>query len=181
VQQVQEMPADGIVVRFHFDALAGVREVVPVKEHRAEAGHQPVGDIARRGELVIVGFGQHRPERGAGRAHDVHRVGIRRHAFEDALHARRNAAQRLELALVGVELGGGGQLAVDEQVGDLLEFAALRDVQDVVPPIVQVVARAPHGAQRGVARRDAGERDGFLRLRCGHGGGRVGAHCFSPF
>jgi hypothetical protein len=40
---------------------------------------------------------------------------------------------------------------VHEQVGDLLELAALGDIEDVVAAVVQVVAGAPDGAQRGVA------------------------------
>jgi hypothetical protein len=63
---------------------------------------------------------------------------------------------------------------VDQEVGDLLEFAVLGDVEDVVAAIVEVVSRAPDGAERGVAGGDAGQGDGFLGLRREGGGGRGG-------
>src|SRR5207249_9759373 len=87
--------------------------------------------------------------------------------------ARGNPAHRLELGLVTGKLGGGGQLAMNEEVCDFLEFAGVGDVENVVPAIMQVVAGASYGAQRGVAGHDAGKRDRLLGFR---GGGRVFAH-----
>jgi len=54
--------------------------------------------------------------------------------------------QALLLLLVGGQLGLVGQLAVDQQVGDFLELAGMRDVQDVVAAVVQAVAGAAYGA-----------------------------------
>jgi len=71
------------------------------------------------------------------------------------LHTHRQAAQGLELGLVGTQFGACGQLAVHQQVGDFFELADLGNVEDVVAPVVQVVARAAYGAQGGVARRHA--------------------------
>ena len=57
---------------------------------------------------------------------------------------------------------------MNQQISDLLELAGLRDVENVVAAIVQIVAGTPDGAQRGVARDDAGQRDGLLaRWRAG--------------
>ena len=69
----------------------------------------------------------------------------------------------MQLRLVAGEFGAGRQLAVHQQVGDLLELALLCDVEDVVAAVVQVVAGAPDGAQRGVAGGDAGQADALLR------------------
>jgi 2-methylcitrate synthase len=55
--------------------------------------------------------------------------------------------------------------AVHEEVGDLLELRGVGDIEDVVAAIVQVVAGATDGAERGVAGGHAGERDGLLRFR----------------
>ena len=88
-------------------------------------------------------------------------------ASSDGAHHRGQAAQALQLRLVGRELRAIRQLAVDEQVRDLLELALVRDLEDVVAAIVQIVAGAAHRAQRGVAGDDAGQRDGFLGLRAG--------------
>ena len=74
VQQMQEVRADRIVVGFDVDAAAVVGVVVPVEQHRAERGHQPVGDVARAGLVVVVGLGQHAAERRDAGAHDVHRM-----------------------------------------------------------------------------------------------------------
>ena len=56
MQQVQEMTAHGVVVGLDVDALAAVREVIPVAEHRPEARHQVIGDFARTRGVVIIGF-----------------------------------------------------------------------------------------------------------------------------
>src|SRR5438067_1561423 len=60
------------------------------------------------------------------------------------------------------ELGAVGELLVDQEVRDLLELADVRDLQDVVAAIVQIVAGAPDRAQRGVTRRHARQRHGLL-------------------
>ena len=135
-------------------------EVVPVEQHRAERGHQAVGDVARAGLVVVVLLGQQAAERRHAGAHHVHRVGGGGQLLEHRLDRRRQAAQRRELGLVGRQFGRVGQLAVHQQVGDLLELAGVGEVEDVVAAVVQVVAGAADGAQRGVAggRRPTGRR-----------------------
>jgi len=54
-------------------------------------------------------------------------------------------------------------------MGDFLEFAGLGDVEDVVTTVVQVVAAATDGAQRGAAGGYAGQGDGFFGLEAGGG------------
>jgi hypothetical protein len=108
VQQVQEVPADGVVVGLHLDAPAVVRVVVPVQQHGAEAGHQSVADVARRGHGHAVLFRLQGAEHGAAGAQHVHRVRRRRQLFQRRLERRRQPAQGLELFLVGGELGGVG-------------------------------------------------------------------------
>jgi hypothetical protein len=84
--------------------------------------------------------------------------------LERRLHRRRQAVQRLQLLLVGGELRAIGELLVNQQVGNFLELALLRDVEDIVAAVVKVVAAAPDGAQRRAAGLDAGEGNGFLGL-----------------
>jgi len=177
VQHVQEMAADRVVVGLDVDALARVAVAVPVGEHRTEAGEQPVGDVARAGDAVVVLLGQRAAEHRNTRAHHVHRVARRGQALQCVEHRRRQSAHALELQLVAAELGGVRQLAVDEQIGHFLEFAVLGEVEDVVAPVVQVVAAAADGAQCGVAGGDAGQSDGFLRLEAGGGCGFVAHGC----
>ena len=57
---------------------------------------------------------------------------------------------------------------------DLLELADAGNVEDVIAPVVQVVAAAADAAKRGIAGDDAGERHGFLW------GWLYVSHLFSP-
>jgi hypothetical protein len=165
MQQVQEVPAHGVVVGLDVDAPAAVRIVIPVAEHGAEARHQVIGDLARAGRVVIVCLGQYTTQRRRAGAQDVHWMARGRQLLEHRADRRGDAAQALELHLVRGQLAGVRQPAVDQQVGDLLELAGLRHLEDVVAAIVQVVAAAADAAQRRVARRDARQGDGFLRFR----------------
>jgi hypothetical protein len=164
VQHVQEVPADRIVVGLDVDAPAAVAVVIPVREHRAEACDQPVGDLARGGDVVIVLFRQRAAERRDAAAHDVHRMTRGGELFQHRPHDRGQAAQPRQLRLVTGELGLVRQLLVDQQVRDLFELAARRDVQDVVAAVVKVVAGAAHRAQRSVAGCDTRQSHGLLRL-----------------
>ena len=85
----------------------------------------------------------------------------------------RKAAQAAEAQLVVREFLGGGELAVEQEIGDLFELAVGGELENVVAAIVEVVAVAAYGAERGVASGNAGERYGFLRLE------GVGYGCFN--
>jgi hypothetical protein len=173
VQQVQEVPADGLVVGLDVDLRAVVAPVVPVAEHGAERGDQPVGDVAGAGDVVVVLLGERASQRGHAAAHDVHRVAAGGQRHQHLAHRERQAPQRPELALVAFELRAVRQPAVDQEVCDLLELAVRGEFEDVVTPVVQVVAGATDRAQRRVAGRNAGEGDGLLGL-AGIGSGCVG-------
>ena len=80
--------------------------------------------------LVEVGLGRvvgrgrvARADHADGRAHDVHRVRRERQLVDDALGHVVEAAKRALALLELGELRVVGQLAVPEQVGDLLEGA----------------------------------------------------------
>ncbi|KAG1197494.1 hypothetical protein G6F35_012806 [Rhizopus arrhizus] len=115
VQQVQEVAADAVVVRLHVDDAAVVAVVVPVQQGRTQVGHQAVGDVARARGVVIVFLGQHAAQHRHGGAHDVHRVARGGQGFQRDLQLGRQAAQALQLLLVGGEFGLVGQFAMDEQ------------------------------------------------------------------
>ena len=168
VQQVQKVSADGIVLGLDVNAGAAVTVVIPVGEHGAHGCDQPVRNIARRGRRMRLILRQSAAEHGDPGAQDVHGMRCGRQNLEHCAHCRRQAAQGGELRLVGRKLRAVGELAVDKKIRDFLEFAGRRDLQNVVAAIVQVVARAAHAGERGIARRHSGERHGFLgrgRLR----------------
>ena len=77
--------------------------------------------------LCVLAFGQHASPAPSTpvRSTSIGCVEAGMHS-RTVLHVRGNAAQRLELALVGGELGGVGELPVHQQVGDLLEFGLRR-------------------------------------------------------
>ena len=95
VQQVQEVAADRVVVGLDVDPPAVVAPVIPVQQHRAERGHQPVGDVARAGRAVVVAFGQH-GARAPRRAVRITSIGCAAAGslLQRDLHRRGNAAQR---------------------------------------------------------------------------------------
>ena len=71
MEQVQEVGGDGLVVGLLVDATAMVAEVVPVEQHGAEAGHQPVTDVPRRRQgLGLLLRLQGAEDRGAGAQHE---------------------------------------------------------------------------------------------------------------
>ena len=80
-----------------------------------------------------------------------------------------------QLATCSRKLRGVRQVAVHQQVRDLLELALVREIEDVVAAVVQIVAAAAHRAERGIAGDHAGKGDRFLRLEAG-GRSFVAAH-----
>jgi hypothetical protein len=170
VQQVQEMAADRIILGLRPDALAVVAKVVPVGQHRAKRGQQPVGNRACAFRGMPLAFGQQAAQyRHAGAQH-IHRMGGGRQELERCAQAGRQTAQGLKPTPVAGEFMAVRQMAVDQQMGDFFELAARRDVHDVIAAIVQIIAGLTDRAQRGIGRHDAGERYGLLRL---HGRGEV--------
>ena len=151
MEQMQEVRADRIVVGFDVDPAAVVGVVVPVEQHRSKRGHQPVGDIARAGLIVIMGLRQDAAERGDAASEDIHRMRRGGQQFQRLQHRERQAAQRLQLGLVVSELRQRGQAAVNQKIRDLLELAGFGDIENVVAAIMQVVSGAADRAQRGVA------------------------------
>ena len=122
MQQMQEVPADGIVIGLGFNAPAVMRIVIPVQQNRAERGHQAIGNILRAGDVVVFLLGQHRAEHGDAGAHHIHRMRGCGNPFQRGLQVRGQATQTLELDLVRLEFSGCGQLAIHEQIRDLFEL-----------------------------------------------------------
>ena len=72
MQQVKKMRGNGFAVGINHDALAVVREVVPVKEHRRQRGQQRIGNVARARGVVVLSFRPHAAQDGDARAQHVH-------------------------------------------------------------------------------------------------------------
>jgi hypothetical protein len=83
MQHVQEVPSGRVVAGLHLDATAGPREMVPVTEHGAGAGDEPVGDVTRAGLRVRGFLGRLAAERGHAGSQHVHRMGRGGQLLED--------------------------------------------------------------------------------------------------
>ena len=167
VEEMEEVGGDGVVVCLYLDAAAVVCEVVPVEEDAAERGHEAVGDEEGGGCGVGLGFGLDGGEHGDADAEDVHGVRGAGDLLEGDLDGLRKAAQAAQALLVVGELGAGGEVAVEEEVGDFFELAVGGEREDVVAAVVEVVAVAADGAEGGVAGGDSGEGYGFFGLEGG--------------
>jgi hypothetical protein len=55
MQQMQKVTADRVIVGFKLDAPAVLAEVIPVSKHSAEGRKQPISNVARALDTVIVG------------------------------------------------------------------------------------------------------------------------------
>ena len=51
-----------------------------------------------------------------------------------------------------------------EEMGDLLEFTAFGNVENVVAAIMQIIAGSANSGKRSVAGNHAGQRNGFFRF-----------------
>ena len=103
-------------------------------------------------------------DRSAG-SQDVHRMGCWRKCLECNAHRRGQPALLLQACLVGGKFDAIRQPAVDQQVGDLLEFRDIGELENVIAAVVQIVAGTAHRADSGVPRDGAGQRNRFLRFR----------------
>src|SRR5579859_1210914 len=104
---------------------------------------------------MIGSLGKNASERRYAASKHVHRMGRGRQRLERSANRGWEPAPAPETSTVGGEFGGGRQLTVYEKMCNFLELTGLGDIEDVVAAVVKIVARASHGAQRGVTRDDA--------------------------
>ncbi|MNQ51730.1 hypothetical protein D3C85_657220 [compost metagenome] len=169
VQQGEEVAAQVGFAGDAVDAHALMAEAVPVAHDRREGGEQTVDDVALlvEAELRFQGA-EHR----AAGAHHVHRMGVGRNAFEHFLERLRQVTQALQALQVGIQLGGSGQFAVEQQVGDFLEQTVLGELADIVAAIGQTGAFLAYGGQ--------GSLSGNLATQAGTTQNFCFSHCCVP-
>ena len=169
VQQVQEVAADRVVVGLDVDALAvdARSDTSTAASNRA----RPSGGRrcrARRGWLWSSFSGSAQPS--ADTPVRITSIGCADggQLLEHRLHRGGNAAQRFQLA--PCTRRAPARSAACHARADR-RFPRTRtvvgEIEDVVAAVVQVVAGAADGAERGVACGDAGQGDGLLGLRGG--------------
>ena len=101
VEQLQEVPADGIDIAVGFNAHALVGEAVPVSNDRREDRQHAVDLVVLLAEVL---FGFQVAQHGAAGAHHVHRVRVLGYLLQHGFQGSRQAPQALELCLVGSQL-----------------------------------------------------------------------------
>ena len=124
VVRVQHGLADGLLVRVSGDD----RQL----GHQADGGELHLLGVERV-QRVLVERGQRRHCGGQHR----HRVGVAGEAAEEALELLVQQGVAADLLVELVQLGGRGQVAVDQQVGHLEEAGVLRQLLDGVPAVAQ--------------------------------------------
>ena len=165
LDQVEDVLGEAVlrVGRHHRLPLGGA---VGRGDRGRDLGEQPhrlpplrrVGDVARLRVLK-----SHEGHRGADR---VHRMGVGGEFADDAVQRRADLALGGGLGLEGRELRGVRQLAVPQQVGDLLERTGLGQVLHGIAAIGQAVGLRHHlrdGGDIGVDADQALIDRGFLR------------------
>ncbi len=93
MQEMQEMGGDRIIVGQHFDALAAVREVMPVAQHRSQARQQPVSQVAGSCGIVPARLRHQAPQRGHPGAQHVHGMAGGGQLLEHRAQRRGQCAQ----------------------------------------------------------------------------------------
>ena len=161
-QEVQEVCGDRVVIGLGFDAPAVVRPVIPVEQHRPEAGDQPIRNLARGTRVMVLRFGKNRAESRAAAAQDVHGMCGSGQVLEHRSEHHRQTTQGLEFLLVLIELRRTRQAPVKQQVRHLLEGGILGQSRHIVPTVVQIVARTPDRTDRRIAGNHTGQRNPFL-------------------
>ncbi len=174
----------------HRQEVRGEREgVVRVDERHAHA--EAVGGGGQRGhlgdqadDLLVAGLGVEDVlgvevegrERGHGRYEHAHRVGVVVEPLQEALaHVLVDEGVEGDLPFPHLELGLGGELTVEQEVGHLQEGGVLGQLLDGIPPVAEdpgIAVEVGDGALTGgggrqtrIVEPDAGEQLREVRRR----------------
>ncbi len=160
----------GLLAGEHVEEVRGVAERLRWR-HRREAVSDPVVGADRGGHLareprrlppvgragVVGGVGIVHAEDGDGGLQDPHRVGLARHQREGPREAVGDGARRHQLGHEAIARGAAGQVALPQEIGDLLERGLPGQLVDVVAAIGEAGVRPVQIAQAGLGGDDAFE------------------------
>ncbi|MNZ41694.1 hypothetical protein D3C78_592490 [compost metagenome] len=96
-------------------------------------------------------------------------MGVGRNALEHFLERLGQIAQALQALQIGIQLGGVGQLTVQQQIGDFLEQAVLGQLAHVVAAVGQagtLLADGGQGSLSGNLATQAGTTQNFCFSHC---------------
>ena len=126
-------------------------------EHRRQLGDEPHRLAVLRRPAVVAAIGVHEHRRAHRRAQHVHRVRGGGRVLDDAMHYAVDLLGCFDLCGERLELRPRRQLAVEEQIGRLLERRVVGEIVDVVPPVDQAAFVTEDGAHRRFGGDDAFE------------------------
>ncbi len=160
VEQMEKVAGGGLVVGFGVDVLTARVEMVPIKQHRAKTGRQPVCD----GELIVTEpFGLECAEHRAAGAHNVHRMRVARDLFEHPFQGSRQPAQAAQFGPVFEQVALLGEPPIDQKIGDLFEARMLGEIVDGIAPVGEPFALFADGRDRRLSGDDSREAGRVVR------------------
>jgi hypothetical protein len=152
VQQVQDMRRETGLSGVGIDAFARGVKMVPVEQHRGQAGGKP---NAYGCQIVVLGFRFEVAEHGAPGAQHVHWMAVLRNPFEHFAERGRQSAGLLQLRALGGELFFVRQLADGYKVEHLFIAGLCRQILNGIAAVVEAVGLLVGQANRGVIDDDA--------------------------
>jgi len=161
-EHVQEVRGER-EVRSGLDRLLPRADAVMGADGGRDLARQARGLPAVRGGRIVVGVGVVHAEDGDGGLEHAVGIGLRGHERDGLEQRGRDGPRRDQLDGEPVQLGAGRQLAVPEQIGDLLEGRPARQVRDVVTAVGETAVRPVQIAEPGLGGHDAFEAPDELR------------------
>ena len=147
MQELQEHTTNGIAFGAGgINAHALMGKAVPVGNDGREHGQHAVDLVVLLAE-ILFGFQitQHR----AASTHHIHRMRVLGDLLQHQFQGFRQAAQALELAFVGIQLGLVRQFASQQQISHFFELGVIRQVGNIVSAVGQAGTGFANGAQGG--------------------------------
>src|SRR5690606_40785976 len=118
------------------------------RHDRGELCQQQLADALDVLEADVVGLRVESPEERHGGREGVHGIDVPRQGAELVEDGLRDVEAPRDLGLAGVQLGARGELALPEQVDDLLEARLVRELPYVVAAVDQLALGAVDVADR---------------------------------
>ena len=167
-EHVQKVGGVGEIVA-GLDGVLAFANQLERRHHRGDLGDQP---HHRRSDVVgaIQGPAGIEQPKGSGTGlQGIHGMPPRGEAFHHVADPKADPPVHLHLTFKGPQLGCGGQLAPDQQVGRFQEAAVGGEASHLVAPVGELALEAVDIADRRLGRRNplqAGAKHGSCRPYC---------------
>ena len=137
MQEMQEVPTNGVIFRFDMNTLAVMAVVIPVAQHRPKGRDQLVSDITRTCGIVVILFGKRAAQHRSAGTQDIHRM-CRFDGANDVDDCRRQCPRSFQFGIEGRELLLVRQSTMKKQPRSLLEARMFGEIVDGLAAVAQV-------------------------------------------